>query len=207
VNEAAPAVVKAKRVRRTADEAKRVILDAAEAQMMRVGPAGIRLQELAAEIGIAHSTILHHFTNRAGLVRALNQRTFDHLRDVVLQAFAPENTQHTDVIGAVFDAFGSGLAQRMAWLVQAHEVDPGQARVSLLRELADALHVARLADASPGAVINKADSEAVAYLVTVAAFGHAFLGERQPLFKGPGDDDRRFERWLAELISEHFQRR
>src|SRR5688572_20963460 len=60
--------------RRSADEAQRVILDAAEQRLAQVGPAGLRLQEVAADAGIAHPTILHHFGSREGLIHAVVQR-------------------------------------------------------------------------------------------------------------------------------------
>src|SRR5690349_14922747 len=60
--------------RRSAEEAQRVILDAAESRLAQVGPAGLRLQEVAADAGIAHPTILHHFGSREGLIHAVVQR-------------------------------------------------------------------------------------------------------------------------------------
>jgi hypothetical protein len=49
----------AKRIRRTPEEARRLILDAAEACMAKAGPAGLRLQEVAEAAGVSHPTILH----------------------------------------------------------------------------------------------------------------------------------------------------
>ena len=59
---------KGPRTRRTADEARRLILDAAERQLAEVGPAGLRLQEVAKEVGVSHPTVLHHFGSREELV-------------------------------------------------------------------------------------------------------------------------------------------
>ena len=59
---------KPKRVRRTAEEAKMMILDAAERRLRELGPAGIKLQELAADVGVSHPAILHHFGSRDRLV-------------------------------------------------------------------------------------------------------------------------------------------
>ena len=61
----------ARRVRRTPEEAKRLILETAQALVARTGPQGLRLQDIAAEAGISHPLILHHFGSREGLVRAL----------------------------------------------------------------------------------------------------------------------------------------
>ena len=56
------------RVRRTAEDARAAILDAAERRLGATGPGGIRLQEVAADVGVSHSTVLHHFGSREGLV-------------------------------------------------------------------------------------------------------------------------------------------
>src|SRR5260221_641713 len=52
------------RKRRTADEARTAMLDAAEQRLVASGPAAIRLQEVAADVGVSHPTVLHHFGNR-----------------------------------------------------------------------------------------------------------------------------------------------
>ena len=60
-----------KRIRRTPEEARRLILEAAQARIASTGPDGLRLQDIAADAGLSHPTILHHFGNREGLVREL----------------------------------------------------------------------------------------------------------------------------------------
>jgi len=76
----------AKRIRRTPEEARGLILDAAEACMAKAGPAGLRLQEVAEIAGVSHPTILHHFESREGLVRAVHLRSLAHLRDTLAEA-------------------------------------------------------------------------------------------------------------------------
>src|SRR5258707_3200408 len=61
----------ARRVRRTPEEAKRLILEAAHALVARTGPQGLRLQDIAAEAGSSHPLILHHFGIRGGLLRPI----------------------------------------------------------------------------------------------------------------------------------------
>ena len=69
-----------KRVRRTPEKARSLILDAAQASLASRGPAGIRLQDVARAAGVSHSNVLHHFGSRAGLIEALNRRTLDDLK-------------------------------------------------------------------------------------------------------------------------------
>src|SRR5882672_5449363 len=59
------------RKRLTAVEARARILDAAERRLAEVGPEGLRLTELAAELGVSHPAILHHFGSREELVAAV----------------------------------------------------------------------------------------------------------------------------------------
>ena len=66
---------KPKRIRRTASEAKSMILDAAEKRLREFGPAGIKLQELAADVGVSHPAILHHFGSRDDLVEAVDRKS------------------------------------------------------------------------------------------------------------------------------------
>ncbi|MGH7960445.1 MAG: helix-turn-helix domain-containing protein, partial [Candidatus Binatia bacterium] len=61
------------RRRRTAEEARRLILEAAEKRLITGGPEAIRLQDIAAEVGMAHAVISHHFGNREGLMEALTR--------------------------------------------------------------------------------------------------------------------------------------
>ena len=191
-----------KRVRRTADEAKRLILDAAEAQMARAGPAGLRLQDLAADLGISHSTILHHFSNREGLVRALNKRTLDSLSSLLLRAFAGQEAGAVDAVAVVFAAFRGGLAQRIGWLIQADAYANRKTDSPIFSQLAEALHAARVADAGPGKTVERADSVNIARLVALTAFGDAFLTPMFPA-QGAGAHDGSFEAWLSSLLREH----
>ena len=62
-----------KRLRRTPEEARRLILETAQALIASTGPEGLRLQDIAAAAGISHPLILHHFGSREGLVRALTR--------------------------------------------------------------------------------------------------------------------------------------
>src|SRR5262245_59751956 len=75
-----------RRVRRTAEEARELILDAAEAQLAKDGPDSLRLVQLARSVGMSHPAILHHFGNRAGLVRAVVQRTARRLEAQILES-------------------------------------------------------------------------------------------------------------------------
>src|SRR5260221_1514602 len=104
----------ARRVRRTPEEAKRLILETAQALVARTGPQGLRLQDIAAEAGISHPLILHHFGSRAGLVRALTREAAAELKDRLVASMTQPEYSVGEQLDQVFDAFRGGVAQRLA---------------------------------------------------------------------------------------------
>src|SRR5262245_9767780 len=80
--------MRSRRRRRSAEEARRVILDAAERRLVKSGPAAIRLQAVAADIGVSHPALLHHFGSRAALVRAVIERATQKLEEDLIRALA-----------------------------------------------------------------------------------------------------------------------
>ena len=53
---------------------------------MESGPAGIRLQDVAREVGVSHPTILHHFGSRDRLVEAVIKRRVRAMNQEVILA-------------------------------------------------------------------------------------------------------------------------
>jgi len=195
-----------KRQRRTPEEARRLILEAAQALIASTGPEGLRLQDIAAAAGISHPLILHHFGSREGLVRALTRRAVAELRDKLVAAMESTEYSVEQQLDGVFDAFRDGLAQRLAWLAT---VDPGggtEGAQLIMRDIADTLHARRLAAAPPGAAITRDDTDALIHLVATAAFGDALFGSqlhRSAGLPATSETDRKFRLWLAALIRAH----
>ncbi len=191
-----------KRVRRTPDEARRLILDAAQAAIARTGPEGLRLHDIAAAAGVSHPLILHHFGSRAGLVRALTREAIIELRDKLIAAMTEPDHSTEEQIGRVFDAFRNGLGQRLAWLATVDPDGDQSGSTMIQREFADRLHARRIA-AAPGAIVAREDSQFLVHLIAIAALGEAIYGTQfrrsAGLPEGP-ETDRRFRAWLAALI-------
>jgi AcrR family transcriptional regulator len=194
-----------KRIRRTPEEARTLILDAAEKTMGREGPAALRLQDVAREAGVSHPTILHHFGSREGLVRALNLRGLERLRSALLERIGGQHSSE-DGIARSFRAFRDGMAQRILWLMQMKDLPPGDG-VPLVEEIAQSLHALRVSFAPPGASVDFEDSRAISHLVAVAGFGDAVMGARLRQRSGQDETQARanFERWLAALIDLHIR--
>ena len=195
-----------KRQRRTPEEARRLILEAAQALIVTTGPEGLRLQDIAAAAGISHPLILHHFGSREGLVRALTRQAVAELRDKLVAAMASSEYSVEEQLDRVFNAFRDGLAQRLAWLAT---VDPGsgtEGNELIMRDIADTLHARRVARAPPGVAITRDDTDALIHLVATAAFGDALYGaqlHRSAGLPATSETDRSFRLWLAGLIRAH----
>jgi len=195
-----------KRLRRTPEEARRLILEAAQALLATTGPEGLRLQDIAGAAGISHSLILHHFGSREGLVRALTRQAVAELRDKLVAAMASSEYSVEEQLDRVFNAFRDGLAQRLAWLAT---VDPGsgtEGNQLIMRDIADTLHARRVARAPPGVAITRDDTDALIHLVATAAFGDALYGaqlRRSAGLPATSETDRSFRLWLAALIRAH----
>jgi len=197
-----------KRLRRTPEEARRLILEAAQALLATTGPDGLRLQDIAAAAGISHPLILHHFGSREGLVRALTREAAAELRDKLVAAMASGDYSLEQQLDRVFDAFRDGLAQRLAWLATVDASGGTEGTSLIIRDIADKLHDRRMAAAPPGAAITRADTEALIHLVAVAAFGDALYGvqlHRSAGLPATSETDRRFRQWLAALIRARSQ--
>jgi len=198
-----------KRVRRTPEEARALILDAAEKTMGGEGPAALRLQDVAKEAGVSHPTILHHFGSREGLVKALHLRALEKLRTELLAQMGSSDSAN-DGVARSFAAFRDGMAQRMLWLMQMPD-DGDEVRLPgglpMIDQIAQSLHALRVSFAPPGAVVDYEDSRAVAHLVTVAGVGDALIGPKLRELSGQEEVAGRtyFERWLSQLINLHVR--
>ena len=174
------------------------------------GPAGMRLQEVAKAAGVSHPTILHHFGSREGLIQALNLKTIEHLKSVLLKVMSAAPSSSEDAIAPLFAAYRGGLAQRMVWLMQSGTAAMGPAGLPTLDEMVLALQALRERMAGPDVAIDIADTRAIVHLTTIAAFGDAILGKR--LRRAPSTEDEiaertRFETWFGEMLNTYMRRK
>ena len=194
---------KTKRIRRTPEDAKALILDAAESAMTAGGPSGLRLQDVAKKAGVSHPTILHHFGSREGLVRALNVRAVHAVKTTVISHMGPGD----EGLRATFAAYRGGLAQRMLWLMQAGDT-PAPNGLSAMEEIVAAVHAERIKQGRPSHPPDMADTRAIVHLVVITAFGDALIGPRMRQTP-PGPKDQagaeKFEKWFGELLMIYFR--
>lgn len=194
------------RKRRTAEEARRLILDAAERRLNEVGPAGIRLQEVAADVGVSHPAILHHFGSRRGLVDAVVDRAVKSLETELVQAFsaAVGEVRTTAILHRVFEVFADrGHARLLAWLLLSNE-QGDEAPIGsggTLEKIAKAVHSLRPDDDT------LEDTQFTVLLAAVALFGEALAGRVMRASAGIDDADasRRFREWFARILVSHVE--
>jgi AcrR family transcriptional regulator len=191
-----------KRLRRTAEEAKRLILDAAELLMSSEGPGGLRLQDVGAAVGLTHPVILHHFGSRDGLMRALNERILDQLRQRLFAILESDDKPPPDIVDrlldSVFAVFRGGLAQRLVWL-GADAVPADDPPAAIFASFVDGIHQHRCNVLPADPPTQRADTEMLVYLVTVAALGDAVFGGN--LVASPNQT---FRPWLSRLLQTHL---
>src|SRR5260370_35691905 len=60
-----------KRIRRSPEASKLAILEAGEGRRTKDGPDGVRVQRIAADLGMTDAALHYHFGNREALVKAL----------------------------------------------------------------------------------------------------------------------------------------
>lgn len=191
------------RVRRTAAASRDAILDAAERRLVEGGPQGLRLTEVAADVGIAHPTVLHHFGSREKLIDAVLERRIAAMNELVLRfvAIGPSDPSRVrELFEGLAIAFGPlGHARTIAYLALSGHAAPGLEGV---RPLAEAVEEARRA-AGARAPDDPRDTYFTVLLVAFALFGDALVG---PLFRGlpekapAGASPEAFRAWLADLL-------
>ncbi len=207
------------RKRRTAEEARTAILDAAERLLVAAGPSGIRLQEVAADVGVSHPTVLHHFGSREGLVEAVVARALDSLHAGLLAAVAasPKSPDQVEaLLDRVYDTMVTGgHARALLWLaLSGYEHTMDQLRV---RSLAEAVHEVRrarraeLEAAADGAEAKRLppleDTYFTVLLPALALLSLSVMGWASGHAPGKKEaaETRRFRAWLARPIHAHLE--
>jgi AcrR family transcriptional regulator len=195
------------RRRRSAEVARKEILDAAQRRLSEAGPDAIRLQEIAADVGIAHPTILHHFGSREGLLRALDTRAIRALTEdieaMIRSPAAPGSG--VDLVERLAQTMDQqGLARLIAWWAlrgggaeAPGDLDPA----ALVQDVSD-LIAERLRE-TEGSAPN--DSEFVSFgvrLAVSAMLGDALIGDIMSPATGEqrAREKSRFRQWLMEIL-------
>jgi AcrR family transcriptional regulator len=213
------------RTRRSAEQARAAILEAAGKRLREGGPEAVRLQDVARDLGVSHPAILHHFGSREGLMRALAEHVAVSLEREMLEGLRGAASEATvlELLTRVFETIGnSGHARLLAWRAlsgdgaargaDAHGAGARGAearRPTLLAAIAEQVHARRveLARAEGRPAPPREDSEFMIRLAAAAMLGDGVAGGVFDRSLGRGADAaevrRRFRAWLARLLLDH----
>ncbi len=202
------------RRRRSADESQARILEAAQRHLREVGPGGLRLKDLGAELGISHQAILHHFGSKERLIAAVVERTFDEINADLLagiQAVDPVDLDAEALLDRAFTAVAEGGQARLfAWLALSGEELGREDDTKPLAQLAAAMHALRVQHHGAGEAPSEEDSRFVVVLAALAVLGESVFGDqllRGADLEGDAGAKSRFREWLGRLLLAHLDRR
>lgn len=207
-----------RRIRRTADAARAAILAAAQRRLLAGGPDALRLQEIAADVGISHPAILHHFGNREGLVEAVVEQTMREMQAALMRMPTPRDDTGTDLpvrverTVAYFEqthrvASEYGYARLLAWLALSRR-DAQSVFDKTFTAFPRAIHEQRVSRRRAQGLPVPALEDTLFGTATImfALIGEALFWNVLPRAMGlPADRRlrRRYLRWLARLIESY----
>ncbi|MEA2435971.1 MAG: hypothetical protein QOF65_527 [Thermoleophilaceae bacterium] len=131
------------RVRRSRDEARRLILEAAEHLLIEGGPAAVQVRAVAEQVGMTDAGVYHHFGTQQSLQDAQLRHGGRRLRPAVEEtvgSWADEDDDVASLIAAIAALYTEGYAELAIALHAAGWRDPGG---GLLEPVVRALHTAR----------------------------------------------------------------
>jgi len=203
-----------KRVRRTSDEARALILEAAAARLQSDGPEGLKVTEVANVAGVAHSTVLHHFGSAEGLRAALISSMGNRLLEDILEIFQKRTVARGDneILLRVFETLSDkGHARLLAWMMlkgdQATGISSDDQMRGLFHQLIEQVSAAIVQDSKDQSelVWRKARQRArfATMLAAVAAVGDgiagSFLADQIGLSETEARQD--FRDWFSSLLN------
>ena len=191
--------------RRDVAQTRAAILDAAERRLIVGGPDAIRLEKIAADVGVSHPAILHHFKSREGLVEAMVLNGLKRFQVQILEGWP--SAKEPDIEGT-FQRFYEiasrrGVARMLAGLILMRR-DVAALGPDVLRAAAERLHAGRLrrADRDGSNMPELEDSMFVATFLMIIVLGDSLFGTsvRRALGLHSKDSAQRFRRWLVRVV-------
>jgi AcrR family transcriptional regulator len=203
----------ATRRRRSAATTRNAILEAAERRLLVGGPEAILLQEIAADAGISHPAILHHFGSREGLVEAMVLRGIGKLQAQFLEGWP--SAKEPDIEGVLerFYEVASrrGVARMLAWLILSGEsgrtMTPG-----VFKPAAERMHAGRVRRAQKEGR-RTPELEGTLFAAThlfILVLGDSLFGpsvRRAVGLSSGAESTRRYRRWLSKVVERMESRR
>ncbi|MFZ4163820.1 TetR/AcrR family transcriptional regulator [Brevundimonas sp. NPDC058933] len=169
------ALEKPRRRRRSPDEARREAVVSARALLLSGGPTAVTLSAVAADIGVTHANLIHHFGSAAGLQSALMGSMVADLNEALGTAVVRLRTDEgapLELVNAVFDAFAEGGAGRLAaWIAMSGDLSHLEPVRAAVRDLVEAIAEKMGDDGQARERIGSA-----VLFIALSAFGEALIG-------------------------------
>jgi AcrR family transcriptional regulator len=136
----------------------------------------VTLSAVAAEIGVTHANLIHHFGSAAGLQSALMGSMVSDLTkalDVAIARLRTDEGAPLELVNAVFDAFSEGGAGRLAaWIVLSGDLSHLEPVRAAVLDLVEAIRD-KLGD-HDGLARDRISSAVL--FIALSAFGEALIG-------------------------------
>ena len=182
------------RRRRSPEQARTEILDAAEHLLVTEGLKALTLQNVAKQVGISHPGVLHHFRSTDRLAQALHERVSLRIRGDLLALVHPgSESDRAAAIDKALEALSDPYKGRLlAWLVASGRDPFPDAAETGLSQVAEAL-------ANPGT-----DLEELRYkimLMVLAMVGESLVGPAVRERLGLTDfEPSAFREWMVKRV-------
>lgn len=131
------------RVRRSPEDARVLILEAAERLLIEGGTKAVQVRAVAQRVGMTDAGVTHHFGSRDGLLVALLHHGGRRLRNAVertTQSWAERGTSVAALVDCIADVYEDGYGELAIALHAAGWRDEGS---GMLESVVDALHRTR----------------------------------------------------------------
>lgn len=198
-------VTKPPRARRSPDEARALIVAAAERVFTARGPDAVGLKEVAAEAGVSHALVTHYFGTYDGLVEAVLEGQSQAIRHELLGrvASSPDEGPAAWIAHAFATLGDGGHGRLLAWAFLSGRTERSDFFVHRERGLATVADALEAWAATQGRTLDREQLEVDLLLTVTAALGYS-IG-RTVLWGGLGREasaprDRRVAERFAALL-------
>ena len=183
------------RKRRSAEEAKSMILEAAQNLLLEKGPEALKIAHIAKKAQISHPLILHHFGSAEGVLFALQEAIARDIRTQLLDTMRsiPLNQGISQALTALSSP---KQARLMAWLIVRGRSPFPPAEEKGLIKIQHVLHE------KTGR--SKEELNNMILLILFAMYGEAMFGKdlRERLgVEHTSQTQQMFQQWLLSLFS------
>lgn len=175
------------RRRRSPEVAKAEALASARKLLLKGGPERVTLKAVAADAGMGHANLIHHFGSAEGLQTALMASMAQDLADTLSEAataFQAGRADLNDLVRITFEAFAGGGGELSAWLAVTREHGHLESVGRSIAEISESLSRS-LGDIVPGGQPRL--SEAILF-VSLLAMSDAVMGRNLKTILGQDQD-------------------